>query len=63
MPNVAGLVDEGGVFVVSPRYGPVPSGRRMFEVSTAETIELARQEGLVPVVTLEHQDGFLGSRA
>jgi hypothetical protein len=46
MPRVAGLVRLGGVMMLSLRYGPVPPGRRMFDVSADETIRLARAEGL-----------------
>jgi SAM-dependent methyltransferase len=46
MPNVAALVRPGGVLILSLRYGPVPPGRRMFEVSAEETIALAAAEGL-----------------
>ena len=46
LPNVAGLVREGGVLIMTLRHGPVPPGRRMFEVSADETIRLARPLGL-----------------
>ncbi len=46
MPNVAGLLADGGMLILSLRHGPVPPGRRMFEVSAAETIGLAQAEGL-----------------
>jgi 2-polyprenyl-3-methyl-5-hydroxy-6-metoxy-1,4-benzoquinol methylase len=46
MPNVAALVRHGGVMIMSLRHGPVPPGRRMFEVSAAETIALAHPLGL-----------------
>jgi hypothetical protein len=46
MPNVAALVRNGGVMIMSLRHGPVPPGRRMFEVSAEETIALARPLGL-----------------
>jgi SAM-dependent methyltransferase len=42
MPNVAGLVRNGGVMIMSLRHGPVPPGRRMFEVSAEETRALAK---------------------
>jgi SAM-dependent methyltransferase len=48
MPNVAALMAEGGVVILSLRHGPVPPGRRMFEVSAEETIKLAQAEGLRP---------------
>lgn len=46
MPHVARLLAEGGMLILSLRHGPVPFGRRMFEVSAEETIDLARAEGL-----------------
>lgn len=52
MPNVASVIREGGVMILSLRHGPVPPGRRMFEVSAEETIELARARGLHPVLNL-----------
>jgi SAM-dependent methyltransferase len=45
MPNVAVLVHNGGVMIMSLRHGPVPPGRRMFEVSAEETIALAQPLG------------------
>jgi SAM-dependent methyltransferase len=53
MPNVAALLAEGGVMILSLRHGPVPPGRRMFEVSADETIGLARTEGLSLVLQEE----------
>jgi len=50
MPNVAALVRPGGVLILSLRYGPVPPGRRMFEVSAEETIALAATQGLSVVM-------------
>ena len=46
MPNVAALVRNGGVMTMTLRHGPVPPGRRMFEVSAEETIALAEPLGL-----------------
>jgi SAM-dependent methyltransferase len=48
MPHVAALLAEGGMLILSLRHGPVPPGRRMFEVSADETIGLAQAEGLRP---------------
>jgi len=50
MPAVASLVAPGGVLILSLRHGPVPAGRRMFDVSAEETIALAAREGLACVV-------------
>jgi SAM-dependent methyltransferase len=46
MPNVASLLRPHGILAMTLRYGPVPTGRRMFQVSTAETIALAANAGL-----------------
>jgi protein-L-isoaspartate O-methyltransferase len=60
MPHVAGLVRHGGAMIMSLRHGPVPPGRRMFEVPAEEATELAAAEGLILVLQLDHQDGILG---
>jgi len=52
MPNIASLVQEGGTMIMLIRHGPVPPGRRMFEVSAEETIELARMQDLHPVLNM-----------
>jgi SAM-dependent methyltransferase len=46
MPNVSALVRNGGIVIMSLRHGPIPPGRRMFEVSAEETIALARRSNL-----------------
>jgi len=46
MAALAGLVADGGQIAMSLRHGPVPAGRRMFEVSAQETCELAEAHGL-----------------
>lgn len=46
MPNIAALLRPGGLAFMTLRHGPVPPGRRMFEVTAGETIALAQQEGL-----------------
>lgn len=50
--RLASLLSPGGVMVLSLRHGPVPVGRRMFQVSGEETIELAGQHGLRPVLNV-----------
>jgi SAM-dependent methyltransferase len=52
MPVVASLVREGGMLILSLRHGPVPVGRRMFEVSAEETIAHGRVQGLHPELNL-----------
>ena len=46
MTTVAALLAPGGVMSLSLRHGPVPAGRRMFEVTAAETRALAEAQGL-----------------
>jgi SAM-dependent methyltransferase len=53
MPNLAALVRNGGLLIMSLRHGPVPPGRRMFEVSAEETIARAQPLGLCCVLRRE----------
>ncbi|MGF6932386.1 SAM-dependent methyltransferase [Paraburkholderia sp. UCT70] len=46
MPRVASLLRDGGVLIMSLRHGPVPAGRRMFDVTADETLRLASEHGL-----------------
>jgi SAM-dependent methyltransferase len=46
MVSVAALLAPGAVMSLSLRHGPVPAGRRMFEVTAAETRALAAAQGL-----------------
>lgn len=46
MEAIAGLLAPGGVAILSLRHGPVPEGRRMFDVSADETIALGARHGL-----------------
>ena len=46
MPVVARLLAPKGLLLMSLRHGPVPAGRRMFEVAAAETVTLAAHCGL-----------------
>lgn len=46
MPRVAARLAPGGLMLMSLRHGPVPPGRRMFEVSGEETVALAAEQGL-----------------
>ena len=43
MGRVAGLLRPGGLMTLLLRHGPVPQGRRMFEVSAAETKRTGRR--------------------
>ncbi len=53
MTSIASLLAPRGLVVLSLRHGPVPQGRRMFQVSAEETIELARQQGLRLVLDVQ----------
>lgn len=63
MPIVASLVQEGGKLILSLRHGPVPHGRRMFEVSAQETIALAEAQGLRAELSLHTHSIQPGNRA
>lgn len=49
MARVAPLVRPGGTMALSLRHGPVPAGRRMFDVSAQETSALAGRHGLTVI--------------
>ena len=44
--TLASLLAPGAHLFMSQRHGPVPEGRRMFDVSGDETISFARAHGL-----------------
>jgi SAM-dependent methyltransferase len=56
MASVSDLLKPGGRASMSLRHGPVPEGRRMFEVSVAETTMLAERFGLRAIHTAERDD-------
>jgi SAM-dependent methyltransferase len=62
MPNLAALLRAGGVMIMKIRHGPVPAGRRMFEVSSEETIELAQMQGLHPVLNVRTESSQEANR-
>jgi SAM-dependent methyltransferase len=63
MPNLAALVREGGTVIMKIRHGPVPAGRRMFEITPEETIELARTQSLDPILNLHTESSQEQNRA
>jgi SAM-dependent methyltransferase len=63
MPHLAALVREGGTVIMKIRHGPVPAGRRMFEITPEETIELARLQDLHSVLNLRTQSSQEQNRA
>jgi len=63
MSAVAELLDEGGCLIMSLRHGPIPTGRRVFDVTAAETICLAEAHDLDLVLNVcgdSAQDGNRG---
>lgn len=46
MSTLAALLAPGGVVCMTLRHGPVPQGRRMFEVTPQEVLESAQSQGL-----------------
>lgn len=60
MPRVARLVQGGGVATFSLRHGPVPPGRRMFDVSAEETVGLAAAASMGLAIRLDGQADNLG---
>jgi SAM-dependent methyltransferase len=46
MRNLVALLQTGGTLIMRVRHGPVPTGRRMFEIPDQETVELAERCGL-----------------
>jgi SAM-dependent methyltransferase len=63
MPNVASQVARGGTLVIKLRHGPVAPGRRMFEVSPEQTIELVRNHDLRAVLNLHRNSTLEQNRA
>lgn len=56
MQALVALLADGGRVVMSLRHGPVPEGRRMFDVSAEETIALAAAHGLSVCHRSERED-------
>jgi SAM-dependent methyltransferase len=63
MPVVASVLAAQGSLIMSLRHGAVPRGRRMFEVTAEETIELANDAGLRPIVNLQTDSVHPANRA
>lgn len=63
MAALASLLAGEGILVLSLRHGPIPAGRRMFEVSGKETIALAGQYDLVPLLNVQAESVQAGNRA
>jgi SAM-dependent methyltransferase len=62
MPSIAALVRPGGTVIMKVRHGPVPVGRRMFDIAPEETIELARTQDLHPVLNVRTESSQEANR-
>lgn len=62
MPRLASLLNDSGLLIMSLRHGPVPHGRRMFEVSAVETIRLAAAAGLETILNVRTESVQEGNR-
>jgi SAM-dependent methyltransferase len=58
LARLAPLLDDGGVLFLTLRHGPVPPGRRMFEVAAEEIVALAAAQGLASAHRSARRDGF-----
>jgi SAM-dependent methyltransferase len=56
MTRVRSLLSPKGRVLITLRHGPVPAGRRMFDVPLSETIRLARRAGLDVLTVREQPD-------
>ncbi|WP_031073033.1 class I SAM-dependent methyltransferase [Streptomyces sp. NRRL WC-3742] len=54
--TVGSLLAPGGRLSLTVRHGPVPAGRRMYDVPDEETLALAAEYGLRPVHQASRQD-------
>lgn len=50
--NISAVMRTGAKLFMSLRHGPVPKGRRMFDVSADETIALAASQKLIPLYNI-----------
>ena len=55
MLRIAAMTRSSGRIIISLRHGPVPLGRRMFDVTAEETIQLAEAQHLWPVLHMRAQ--------
>ena len=60
MPRVASLVSDSGLLIMSLRHGSVPQGRRMFDVSSEETVQLAGEQDLEPITNIGRRPDSFG---
>jgi SAM-dependent methyltransferase len=62
MTSLAALLRRGGTLIMRVRHGPVPPGRRMFEIPDEETIELAGAHDLHTVLNLRTESTLQANR-
>jgi SAM-dependent methyltransferase len=62
MAALAALLRKGGTLIMRVRHGPVPPGRRMFEIADEETIELAGAHGLHTVLNQRVESALQANR-
>lgn len=53
MSSITALLKSGAILVMSIRHGPAPANRRVFDVSSEETIELAIMNGLRVILNVQ----------
>lgn len=63
MPRIAALLRPDGILGIALRHGPIPAGRRMFDVGAEETIDLATEVGLTLARRLDEERSLLGVSA
>jgi SAM-dependent methyltransferase len=56
MGHLGSLTSPAGRVLLSLRHGPVPEGRRMFDVSADETSELGRRHGFQEIARCQRED-------
>jgi SAM-dependent methyltransferase len=62
MASLAALLRRGGTLIMRVRHGPVPQGRRMFEIPDEETIELAGAHDLHTVLNQRVESALQANR-
>ncbi|MGJ4926219.1 class I SAM-dependent methyltransferase [Bradyrhizobium sp. HKCCYLS2038] len=63
LPTIAARVAPGGMLIMTLRHGPVPPGRRMFEIDAETVIAAARQLRLSVVLNREGESIGAENRA
>ena len=62
MRTIASLLGHGGCMLMSLRHGPVPNGRRMFDVQPQEVIDHAANQGLACVLNVHTESSQSANR-